>query len=139
MLRTCCRSLLFVAAVACGLTGSAAEKYKLEEPVDDVRVFGCGTRVDVNGKTQPSPNVEPLKLSASAALSYRERRLLGPGGEAEGLRERVVADAGHVDELQICLSRPARQFRGANELAIVVRAARQHAHHILGADDGQGE
>ena len=86
MLKTCCRSLLFVAAVACELTGFAAEKYKLEEPVDDARVFGCGTRVDVNGKTQPSPNVEPLKLSASAALSYRERRLLGPGGEAESFR-----------------------------------------------------
>ena len=86
MLKTCCRSLLFVAAIAFGLTGFAAEKFKLEEPVDDARVFGCGTRVDVNGKTQPSPNVEPLKLSASAALSYRERRLLGPGGEAEAFR-----------------------------------------------------
>lgn len=64
----------------------AAEKYKLDEPVDDTRVFGCGTRVDVSGKTQPSPKVEPLKLNASAALSYRERRLLGPGAEAELLR-----------------------------------------------------
>lgn len=67
-------------------TLSAADKYKLEEPVDDVRVFGVGTRVDVSGKTQPSPQVEPLKLTASAALSYRERRLLGPGVEAESFR-----------------------------------------------------
>ena len=64
----------------------AADKYKLEEPVDDSRVFGVGTRVDVSGKTQPSPKVEPLKLNASAALSYRERRLLGPGSEAESFR-----------------------------------------------------
>ena len=64
----------------------AADKYKLEEPVDDSRVFGVGTRVDVSGKTQPSPKVEPLKLTASAALSYRERRLLGPGTEAESFR-----------------------------------------------------
>ena len=69
----------------------AADKYKLEEPVDDSRVFGVGTRVDVSGKTQPSPKVEPLKLNASAALSYRERRLLGPGTEAESLRSVSVA------------------------------------------------
>jgi len=67
-------------------TVRAGEAYRLEEPVDDTRVFGVGTRVDVTGKTQPSIKVEPLPLVASAALSYRERRLLGPGTDAESLR-----------------------------------------------------
>jgi hypothetical protein len=78
--------VVFAALASLNSVVIAGEKYKLDEPVDDVRVFGCGTRVDVTGKTQPSPNVEPLKLNASAALSYRERRLLGPGVEAEAFR-----------------------------------------------------
>ncbi|WP_397571696.1 hypothetical protein [Schlesneria sp. T3-172] len=64
----------------------SADKYKLEEPVDDVRVFGVGTRVDVSGKLLVAPKAEPLSQSVSAALSYRERRLLGPGAEAESFR-----------------------------------------------------
>lgn len=76
-----CMAVLFAGAVA-----HAAESYRLEEPVDDSRVFGVGTRIDVTGKTQPSPKVEPLPLVASAALSYRERRLLGPGTDAESFR-----------------------------------------------------
>ena len=75
-----------LAIFCCGFTAFAADKYRLEEPVDDTRVFGVGTRVDVTGKTQPSPKVEPLPLNASAALSYRERRLLGPGTDAELFR-----------------------------------------------------
>ena len=64
----------------------AADKYKLEEPVDDARVFGVGTRVEITGKLQPTPKVAALSQTASAAISYRERRLLGPGDGAESFR-----------------------------------------------------
>ena len=77
---------LLLALFCLSATLQAAETYRLEEPVDDTRVFGVGTRIDIQGKTQPSPKVEPLPLTASAALSYRERRLLGPGTEAESFR-----------------------------------------------------
>lgn len=68
------------------------EKYKLDEPVDDIRVYGVGTRIDVKGSVQfPRALDLPETLSSqhqtvSAALSYRERRLLGPGDQAESLR-----------------------------------------------------
>lgn len=77
---------LCAALIIVGATMARAESYKLEEPVDDTRVFGVGIRIEVTGRTQPSPKVEPLPLSASAGLSYRERRLLGPGTEAELFR-----------------------------------------------------
>ena len=82
---------LCIAAVGLGAAcleagAQAAETYRLEEPVDDTRVFGVGTRINVSGKTQPSIEGKPLPLVASAALSYRERRLLGPGTEAESFR-----------------------------------------------------
>lgn len=81
------RSAWLCVTVICVCTAAnAADSYRLEEPVDDARVFGVGTRIDVTGKTQPSPKVEPLPLVASAALSYRERRLLGPGTDAESFR-----------------------------------------------------
>ncbi len=73
------------------LVGSttAGEKYTLEEPVDDDRVFGVGLRLDVQGKVQTrgaeNKNVD-LPLTGSAALSYRERRLLGIGTSSESLR-----------------------------------------------------
>lgn len=75
-----------VLAWACCGAAFAAETYKLEEPVDDTRVFGVGTRIDVTGRIQPDPKQEALPLAAGAALSYRERRLLGPGSDAESLR-----------------------------------------------------
>ncbi len=81
-----CMAAVCLGAACLDAGAQAAETYRLEEPVDDTRVFGVGTRIDVNGKTQPSPKVEPLPLVASAALSYRERRLLGPGTEAESFR-----------------------------------------------------
>ena len=69
---------------------AAGETYKLEEPADDVRVFGVGMRVQVNGKLQvgvgEGNKVTPLALNVSAALSYRERRLVGLGRDALGLR-----------------------------------------------------
>ena len=64
----------------------SAEMYKLEEPVDDVRIFGVGTRVEITGKLLTAPKAEPLSQTVSAALSYRERRLLGPGADAESFR-----------------------------------------------------
>lgn len=68
----------------------ADETYKLEEPADDVRVFGVGMRVQVNGKLQVGAGepdkVTPLALNVTAALSYRERRLVGLGRDALGLR-----------------------------------------------------
>lgn len=64
----------------------SAEKLKLEEPVDDSRVFGVGTRVEISGKVLTAPKAEPLSQTVSAALSYRERRLLGPGADAESFR-----------------------------------------------------
>ena len=76
---TCWILIGILASCVESLAATAAEKYKLEEPVDDSRIFGVGTRVDVTGKTQPSPKVEPLTLTAAATISYRERRLLGPG------------------------------------------------------------
>jgi len=68
----------------------AGDKYRLEEPADDVRVFGVGMRIQVNGKLQIGAGepgkVTPLALDVTAALSYRERRLVGLGRDALGLR-----------------------------------------------------
>ncbi len=75
-------ALLFLASDA----GWADEKYALEEPVDDARIYGIGTRVDITGKLQTAPKAPHLVQTVSAALSYRERRLLGPGNEAESFR-----------------------------------------------------
>ncbi len=90
-----------------GLLVSAEETYKLEEPADDVRVFGVGMRVQVNGKLQVGTSepgkVNPLALDVTAALSYRERRLVGLGRDALGLRslrdyEVTQADIGVADQ-----------------------------------------
>ena len=85
---------LCIAAVCLSAGAQAAESYRLEEPVDDTRVFGVGTRIDVNGKTQPALQKEPLPLVLSAALSYRERRLLGPLLGTDSGNERVCEDCG---------------------------------------------
>ena len=63
----------------------SADKFKLEEPVDDSRIFGVGTRVEIKG-TLRFPKNPDLRQTVSAVLSYRERRLLGPGDESEALR-----------------------------------------------------
>lgn len=71
------------------LTAEDAPRHLLDEPLDDTRVFGVGFRVDVNGKlsTLDSENKpQTLDLAVSAALSYRERRVVGPGRDAEALR-----------------------------------------------------
>jgi hypothetical protein len=66
--------------------GLTADKYKLDEPVDDARIYGVGTRVDIKGKLQTTPKAAHLTQAVSAALSYRERRMLGPGNESESFR-----------------------------------------------------
>jgi hypothetical protein len=76
--------------------GLSGEKYKLEEPVDDVRIYGVGTRVNITGQLQTAPKAPHLSQTVSAALSYRERRLLGPGSDAESfrsVREYEIAEA----------------------------------------------
>lgn len=82
----------WMAACLCiwGTTAAcAAEQYTLSEPVDDERVYGVGLRLDVQGKVQTlgaeNKKVD-LPLTGTAALSYRERRLLGIGNQAESLR-----------------------------------------------------
>ncbi len=83
----------FLAGVSLALMlaawSAAAEKYTLDEPVDDTRVYGVGMRVDVSGKvlTRGEDNKpQELPLTVSATLSYRERRLLGLGPAAESFR-----------------------------------------------------
>ena len=87
-----------VAGLLLGIPHAAqsGEKYKLEEPVDDVRIYGVGTRVNITGRLQTAPKAAFLSQNVSAALSYRERRMLGPGAEAESLRsvrEYQIAEA----------------------------------------------
>ena len=50
-----------------------------------MRVYGVGTRVDIKGTLRFAKNPDLLQ-TVSATLSYRERRLLGPGNGAESLR-----------------------------------------------------
>ena len=86
----------------CWLAASAAgaEKYTLDEPVDDTRVYGVGMRMEVHGKVQTrgeNNTAVDLPLSVTAALSYRERRLLGLGSGAETLRAVREYEQAHVD------------------------------------------
>lgn len=80
---------LFLSAIS---STFAADKYKLEEPVDDARIFAVGMRVDVRGSVHFPKKLDVPEImstqpqTASAAISYRERRLLGPGEQAESLR-----------------------------------------------------
>jgi hypothetical protein len=88
---------LFVVSTA---APAFAEKLTLEEPVDDIRVFGVGLRLDVHGQAQTrgeDNKLQALPMTASAAISYRERRLLGVGGQAEGLRSLRDYEQAQVD------------------------------------------
>src|SRR5215212_9945440 len=53
------------------------------------------------------------------------------------LGERVVSHADQLLDAQPRRSRPARQLRGLDEALVVMRAARQQAQEILGADHGE--
>uniref|UniRef100_A0A7C4LLS7 DUF2066 domain-containing protein n=1 Tax=Schlesneria paludicola TaxID=360056 RepID=A0A7C4LLS7_9PLAN len=97
------RCVILTACLLCGGGGGtavASEKYRLEEPADDPRVFGVGLRLDVHGKVQTlgeQNQTTSLPLSASAAISYRERRLLGHGADAEALRSVRDYEQAQVD------------------------------------------
>jgi hypothetical protein len=116
------RSIWLLLAAACWTAGArAGESYRLEEPVDDTRVFGVGTRINVDGKTQPSLQGKPLPLVLSAALSYRERRLLGPGTEAESFRS--VRDYEQTQaEIEVDTRKSSLQL--ANPLKLMVAQGR---------------
>lgn len=86
----------------CGwaLGAAAGETYTLEEPVDDNRVYGIGMRMDVTGKVQTRSEkneLVDLPLSVTAAISYRERRMLGLGAAAESLRSVREYEQAQVD------------------------------------------
>lgn len=76
--------------VVCGVHRAAgADLIHIEEPADDTRVFGVGLKIQITGEAQTvaaDGKPQPLALEATATLSYRERRLLGPGVDAEALR-----------------------------------------------------
>ncbi|GIX04344.1 MAG: hypothetical protein KatS3mg114_0213 [Planctomycetaceae bacterium] len=75
--------------VTCLSLGWAADKVRLEEPVDDTRVFGVGLRLTVNGKLQTlgeDNQTLSLAMQAAASLAYRERRVLALGTQAEALK-----------------------------------------------------
>lgn len=98
-MRSVIQTVLVIGSLVGGVS-SAAEKYRLEEPPDDPRVFGVGLRLDVHGKVQTlgeQNQTTNMPLSASAAISYRERRLLGPGSDAEALRSVRDYEQAHVD------------------------------------------
>ena len=59
--------------------------------------------------------------------------------EPIGARGRIVVQAGELRDLEADISAPARELGGANELRVLVSAARQQAEHVLRADDGEGE
>ena len=84
IVRSNCSVLVFLTVITANAC-FAADKYKLEEPVDDARIFGVGSRVDIKGVLH-FPKSPDLRQTVSAALSYRERRLLGPSDEAESMR-----------------------------------------------------
>ncbi|MFO1045947.1 MAG: DUF6263 family protein [Planctomycetaceae bacterium] len=108
-------------AMSICIVAQAADTYRLEEPVDDTRVFGVGTRIDITGKTQPSPKIDPLPLVASAALSYRERRLLGPGTESESFRSLREYEQTHAD-IEVGGQKSTSQL--ANTLKLMVAQGR---------------
>lgn len=92
--------LVLMASCLLGGSTAFAEKYTLEEPVDDERVFGVGLRLDVAGKVQTRGEANKtvdLPLTASAAISYRERRLLNAGSNAERYRAVREYEQAQVD------------------------------------------
>lgn len=111
--------LVLVFAVFCH-PGVAAEKLTLEEPVDDARVFGVGLRLDVHGQAQTrgeDNKPQSLPMTASAAISYRERRLLGLGSGAETLRAVREYEQAQVD-IEVSDEKSAVQLPNALKLIV---------------------
>lgn len=98
----------------------AAEKVSIDEPVDDVRIYGVGMRVDVHGKVltrgEQNKSVD-LSLNVAAALSYRERRLLGLGSAAESLRALREYEQAQVD-IEIADEKTSSQVPDALKLIV---------------------
>lgn len=120
------RSAMIMGAVAlvAGLTFSsalaAADKVTLEEPVDDIRVYGVGMRVDVHGKVQtqgPGNKTVDLPLNVTASLSYRERRMLGLGAGAEALRGVREYEQAQVD-IEIAEEKTSTRLPDALKLVV---------------------
>jgi hypothetical protein len=117
------RLLPLVTVALAGLFSSAllaADKHRLEEPVDDTRVFGVGLRLDVHGKVQTRGEENKtinLPMSATAAVSYRERRLLGPGSDAEALRSVRDYEQAQVD-ISIDEEKTSHRVTDALKLAV---------------------
>lgn len=106
----------------------SADQYKLEEPVDDVRVFGVGTRVEIKG-TLHFPKNPDLRQNVSAALSYRERRLLGPGDEAESLRSVREYETA---EAEIIVADTKSTMRLPDSLKLIVAQGRTDGVELYG-------
>lgn len=112
---TACLTLAAGACLGHGMPLLRAEEdavYTLEEPADDFRVFGIGARIEVIGQVQTQDEkaqAKSLPLKLNAGISFRERRLLGPGRDAEALRsireyEQTTADivvAGEASRRQL--------------------------------------
>jgi hypothetical protein len=118
-----CGLMAFVTSVAL-----SAEKYKLEEPVDDARVFGVGTRVEIKG-TLRFPKNPDLRQTVSAALSYRERRLLGPGDDAESLRSAREYETAEAD---ITVGETKTAMRLPENLKLIVAQGRIEGVELYG-------
>jgi hypothetical protein len=71
------------------IVASAAEKYVLEEPNGDARVFRVEVRPEVKGQLDTATGdgkAVAHDLTVTATLKYLERRLSGTGRDAESLR-----------------------------------------------------
>jgi hypothetical protein len=102
------------------VTPAWADKVTLEEPVDDDRVFGVGLRLDVHGQVQTrgeDNKTVPLPMTASAAISYRERRLLGLGSQAETLRAVREYEQAQVD-IEVAEEKSTISLPNALKLAV---------------------
>ena len=64
---------------------------------------------------------------------------LGIRRQPERARDRVVADAGQVAELESRLASPAGELGGTDELEIFVGAARQDSSDVLRSENRHGE
>lgn len=126
---------IFFVGVSFSALSADDKTYKLEEPADDTRVFGVGMRVQVNGKLQVSTaekdKVAPLALNLTAALSYRERRLVGLGRDALGLRSLREYE---LTEAKIDVADQTTELKLDDQLKLMVAQGRPEGieHYSLG-------
>src|SRR3546814_18040539 len=92
-------------------------------------------------------NAVPASRGSSSLFPIPGFRLHRAGGvvhfgaprEPRGIAPRLVYDAAHVLELQARFAQPAAELGRLDEVAVLVRAFRQQARDVLGADDRQRE